>query len=124
MSGQLQDKCVLITGGESTLARAAAERLAAEGARVETVVAEAGAVQAAVQRMGSLYALVNFVPDDLQWKPFVDKTEADFATVFVSVRGVASAMRAAFPFSRKAAAGWSTWVRSTAPPPTRISPIG
>jgi NAD(P)-dependent dehydrogenase (short-subunit alcohol dehydrogenase family) len=101
MSGQLDGKVVLVSGGESTLGRAAIERAAREGAQVVPIEATAPAVQNAAKRHGRLDALVNLLPDPLHWQPFVEKPEADFADVFDAVRAVTDVMRAAYPHLKR-----------------------
>jgi NAD(P)-dependent dehydrogenase (short-subunit alcohol dehydrogenase family) len=98
MSGQLDGKVVLVTGGDSALGRAAAERTSSEGAQVLTVEATAQAIEATVKRHAHIDALVNFVPDACQWLPFVEKPTTDFADVFAALQGITQVMRAAYPY--------------------------
>ncbi|MFL6602445.1 MAG: SDR family NAD(P)-dependent oxidoreductase [Steroidobacteraceae bacterium] len=101
MSGQLEGKVVLVSGGDSTLSRAAAERASREGAQVLPIDASASGVQAAAKRYGRLDALVNLLPDPLHWQPFAEKPEEDFAAVFAALRAATNAMRAAYPYLKE-----------------------
>jgi NAD(P)-dependent dehydrogenase (short-subunit alcohol dehydrogenase family) len=98
MSGQLDGKVVLITGGDSTLGRAAAERASSEGAMVLPVAAKAQAVEDMAKRHGRIDALVNFIPDACHWLPFIEKSPADFADVFTALQAITQTLRAAYPY--------------------------
>jgi 3-oxoacyl-[acyl-carrier protein] reductase len=101
MSGQLDGKVVLVTGGHSTLSRAAITRASREGAKVLPIEATFSAVQAAAKRCGRVDALVNLLPDPLHWQPFAEKPEADFAGVFTALHAVTNVMRAAYPYLKE-----------------------
>ncbi len=101
MSGQLDGKVVCVTGGDSTLGRAAVERASREGAQAVAIEATLSAVQAAVRRHGRLDALVNLLPDPLHWQPFAEKPEADFADLFGALHAVTNLMRAAYPYLKQ-----------------------
>jgi NAD(P)-dependent dehydrogenase (short-subunit alcohol dehydrogenase family) len=92
-----------ITGAESPLGRAAAQRVEREGARViridsGTPAALAQAVEAAAKPLGGLHALVNVLPAKMAWAPFfVQQGDAELAQALQGVQAVAAAMRAAQP---------------------------
>jgi NAD(P)-dependent dehydrogenase (short-subunit alcohol dehydrogenase family) len=102
VSGQLDGRVVLVTGGDSTLGRAAAERAAGEGAIVLQAAATARAVEDMAKRHARIDALVNFVPDACHWLPFVEKSAADFANVFTALQAITEVMRAAYPYLKTA----------------------
>jgi NAD(P)-dependent dehydrogenase (short-subunit alcohol dehydrogenase family) len=101
MNGQLHNRVVLVTGGDSALSRAAIERTKREGAQVLSIDTTAVAVQEAARRHGQIDAVVNLLPDPLRWQPFVDKSAADFAGVFDALQAVTNVMRAAYPYLKQ-----------------------
>ena len=126
--GQLANKCVIVTGAANPLGRAAATRVLQEGAQVMLmdgdastlaqtakeigssvrymqVATQADALARAVERaaaeLGALYGLVNVLHETSEWKPFTEKTDAEFAFMLNDVRAIAGAMRAAHPFLKR-----------------------
>src|SRR5271170_4336167 len=72
MSGTLQDKVIIVTGGGSGIGEAAALKVASEGARV--IIADVNAEQGAgvVRRIESLGLQANFIAVDVSQEPQVE----------------------------------------------------